>query len=403
MDGSFYLVQIVVAAEALGAVGGAETYALTVAEHLQRLGHQVWLSGLELGAAAVLASEAGLRVVGPAETTPGRPDAVLSQDAVAALAVAESYPGVPQAFVAHSDVYDKFLPPQVPGVVSAVVAMYDRVERRVRALAVPTEVVRLTQPVDIDRFRPLRSLPERPATALALGHYLQGQRFDLLRSACETAGIELRHIGIHGTAADRPVECLLNDADIVFGKARVIHEAMACGRATYVFDHNGGDGWVTSERYEALVADNFGGQTGAAAIDEQRLAADLAAYDPGMGVTNRDLIVRNHAATKHAAAIVELLRRIAPGPHDPATPLDELARAIRVMHRADAWSALGHRELGLLAERARHHEAMLLIAGEHAGALQRRAEVAEEYARSLEEHRVELERRLAAIEQQGTQ
>ena len=44
-----------------------------------------------------------------------------------------------------------------------------RSERRVRALAVPTEVLRLTQPIDTDRFRPLRPLPERPTMPTSRG------------------------------------------------------------------------------------------------------------------------------------------------------------------------------------------------------------------------------------------
>ena len=75
----------------------------------------------------------------------------------------------------------------------------------------------------------------------------------------------------------------MGDADIVIGKARVIVEAMASGRAAYVYDHNGGDGWVTPERYELLEADNFGGQAEPVAADRARLRADLRAVPAGHG------------------------------------------------------------------------------------------------------------------------
>ena len=39
------------------------------------------------------------------------------------------------------------------------------------------------------------------------------------------------------------------DADIVVGYGRSVLEAMAMGRAAYVWDHAGGDGWVTPETY----------------------------------------------------------------------------------------------------------------------------------------------------------
>ena len=119
-------------------------------------------------------------------------------------------------------------------------------------------------------------------------------------------------------------------ADIVFGKARVIVEAMAAGRAAYVFDHNGGDGWVTPERYELLEADNFGGQAEAVATDLRRLRTDLAAYNPEMGPANRDLAVANHSASRHAHDLVSLFARLAPSAERIDAPLRELSRLTRL-------------------------------------------------------------------------
>lgn len=243
--------QVVAAAHSLAGMGGSETYLVTVADHLQRLGHDLWLFTPEPGRSSDVARRLGLRVAVEEGELPPDPDVLLVQDGVVACDLAARYSGTPQAFVAHSDVFDLQLPPQLPDLVAAIVVLYDRVERRIRALAEPAaDIVRLSQPVDVERFKPARPLPARPLVAMALGNYVHGQRLDLLRRACERAGVELRHVGWHGEG-ERPAEHALNDADVVFGKARVIVEAMACGRAAYVFDHNGGDGWVTPESLRA--------------------------------------------------------------------------------------------------------------------------------------------------------
>ena len=265
---------------------------------------------------------------------------------------------MPQAFVAHSDTFDVQLPPQLPGLVAAVIVLYDRVESRIRALAEPIEdVVRLTQPIDVERFKPTQPLHERPQVAMALGNYVHGERLELLRRACARAGIELRHVGQFGEG-ERPADQVLGDADIVFGKARVILEAMACGRAAYVFDHNGGDGWVTAATYPELAPDNFGGQSASATIDEDRIVADLALYDRGMGVVNRDLVVANHAAGKHAAAVAEVLERVARTPRAAPVdaPLRELSRMIRLYHRADSQAFALRAECERLGARTMHAE-----------------------------------------------
>ena len=49
--------RIVLATEALTAVGGTETYVVTVAEHLMRLGHDVRVYAPHLGEMAELARE----------------------------------------------------------------------------------------------------------------------------------------------------------------------------------------------------------------------------------------------------------------------------------------------------------------------------------------------------------
>lgn len=345
--------RIVLAAHALVGLGGSETYAVTVADHLQRLGHEVWLHSPELGPAADAARRLGVRVC-DRDGLPQAPDVLVVQDGVVACELASRFPLTPQVFVAHSDIFDLQLPPQLPGLVAVVVALYDRVERRIRALALPCEIVRLRQPVDVERFKPDRPLRAEPRVAMAVGNYVHGQRLDMLARACAHNGIELRHVGMHSEAGAVPLERVYDEADIVFGKARVIVEAMACGRAAYVFDHNGGDGWVTAQSYERLASDNFGGQGDGDPIDEDRLSADLRAYDAGMGMVNRDVVVARHAASKHAAALVQVLARVVPRPAPVEAPLDELARMIRMYHRADSQAFALHAGNSRLA--ARLHE-----------------------------------------------
>jgi hypothetical protein len=218
-----------------------------------------------------------------------------------------------------------------------------------------------------------------PRVAMTIGNYVHGQRLTLLRRACDRAGITLRHIGAHGEG-EQPADEILNDADIVFGKARVIVEALATGRAAYVFDHNGGDGWVTAASYARLADDNFGGQSLADVIDEDGLVRDLALYDPQMGLVNLDLAVVHHAAAKHAAALVEVLERVAAAPRvpPPDAPLREMARLVRLYHRADAQSFALRPALEQLAIRTSAAEARAAELRGQLDELQRHAQQAAE-------------------------
>ncbi len=315
--------------------GGTEHYTLTAAEHLQRLGHEVTIFVEETGEMADLARGRGLRLAGSEDELPDHADVAYVQESVTAYRLAARYPKTPLVFAVHAVDYPISVPPQLPELVSALVTMHDRATRRAEAFATKAEIVRLRQPVDVDRFMPRRGLREQPQRVLALGNYLRDDRLRVIEAACADARLEAVHVGTH--RGNHVVEAgrLLNEADVVVGKARVIVEAMACGRAAYVYDVFGSDGWVTNDTYARLEADNFSGQTGTPPVDVARLRSDLELYRSDMGAANRELAVVHHGAGKHAAQLVELFERVAPRPRPRTTPLREMARLVRVQWEAE--------------------------------------------------------------------
>ncbi len=324
------------AIEAFTHVGGTETYVLTVAEQLQRLGHQVRIHAQRLGDMAMLAHDRGVDVVGDPDALGSAPDVVLAQDAAMAYDLADRYPGVPQVFVNHSAMFDPQLPPLVPGVVDAVVVMSERFQARLKALDADLRIVRLRQPIDTERLVPRRAPAGTPRRALLLGNYLVGEARRLLVDTWSEMGLEVVQVGMVTRPTLQP-EDEIAAADIVVGKSRAVLEAMCAGRPAYVYDAFGGDGWVTAATYAAIEADALAGQAFPAVIDADRLRADLAAYDPAMGQVNRSLILKHHQARTHAQELVRLFIEVAPRTSTgrPLTEAGELARQLRMRWRAE--------------------------------------------------------------------
>lgn len=326
-------VRLVLGTNHLG-LGGSESYLITVAEQLDRLGHGVHLYTPEPGAGAGVALERGIAVVGEADL-PAECDATLVQDAAVSYQLADRFPAARQLFVAHSETFDLQAPPQLDDAVDAVVALNDRVADRLRSYAIETEVVRMRQPIDTERFTTRSPLPEVAKRALLLSNNPSGDRLGMLESACEQAGLELLLLGgLSGQAADpRPA---LADADIVIGYGRSILEGMACGRAAYVYDWNGGDGWVTERSYPAIEADGVAGRSGRSTLDARALTGDLRRYEASMGPVNHDLVIGHHRANVHAQRLVEIFQRLTGSPTRPRprAPLQEMARLVRLEWRA---------------------------------------------------------------------
>jgi hypothetical protein len=212
-----------------------------------------------------------------------------------------------------------------------VVVFDERGIEQARAAALPQELDRLRRPVDLERLAERGSLPERPRRARLSLEGLSDYRRGLLQRACADAGIETD-----------------GEPDLVIGRGRVVLEAMASGLPVYVYGDEGGDGWLTPERYDLLEADGFSGRAEPTATTFDRLRADLDAYDPAMGPANREL-ARAHDARQHARDLVAALDAIHPRRHPVDAPLRELARLVRVE------AASGRRSEAALADAAAAH------------------------------------------------
>ncbi len=348
--------RIVVSYQQLVGFGGTESYLLTVAEGLERLGHEVVVHALELGPSAERARERGIRIESREAHLPAQCDAVLSQDAVTAYALSGRYPDARRVFVAHSLSFALQSPPQTESACQAVVVMNERLRRRTEELGQQLPVVRLRQPIDLQRFcfQTLVLEQRRRPRVLLLSNYTKGTRARMVEQACTAADLEVRRVGATMTPTAAPEHEIAN-AEIVLSLGRGALEAMACGRAAYVFGDAGGDGWVTPETYTALEADGFSGRALGEAIGVQRLAADLVEWREELGELGRDLACAHHAADDHCLALVELIESLGterpPGPAIAA----ELARLVRL-----EWSASVDARLAVAqTDAARSHAAGL--------------------------------------------
>lgn len=364
-------------------LGGSETYSVTVAEQLERLGHTAALYAAEASPEGrELAASRGVRLVvgdlGSLEDV----DAVLAQDAASAYMVASRRSGLPQAFTIHGFAAFEH-PPSRLEPAPKVIVLNDRTARHVAAVASRPEVVRLRQPIDIERFRPRGAAGPRARRVLVLSNKLDAAHREMLETVCEELGLELVRLGSSGTPTVAP-EAALAGTDIVVGYGRSVLEGMAMGRAAYVWDFAGGDGWVTLESYPALEADGFSGAATEAIIDADRLRADFAEYRPELAALGFDLVRKHHSATDHAEAIVDLLGGAGP----PASKgADDTLEAFGLLVRAESRAAI--RVAGLEFENRQLWEEF--------EALRKRADAAEESAAAERARADAAEERLASM------
>jgi hypothetical protein len=364
--------RIVLSFESFAGFGGTETYNLTVANALVRLGHDVAIYSPNRGAMAELAREQGVPVVG-LDQLPSACDLLVCSDAATCHELTGRYRDAPTVFVAHSADVLINAPPQLADRCQAVVVLNDRVRRAVTAMAWHAPITRLSQPIDLRRFSGLGACRNAPERALVTSNYLTGPRAVLVEGACRAAGLEVMWIGNQIRPTAYP-EFEIARADIVIGLGRSVLEGMAAGRAAYVFGVIGGDGWVTSANYAAMEADGFAGSADRELVLEAgEIERSLREWRAEMGEVNRDLVSAHHSARDHTLALLELATELGARPQREVSPADELARLVRL-----EWRSQG-RLVAREAESARLRSAL-------AASEQEAAAMRDELAHSREEH-----------------
>lgn len=389
--------RVVLGLQSFASLGGTQTYTLTVAEQLERLGHEAWIYTLEAGEMSELARSRGVRILSAARELPRACDAVVSQDAATAHELAARYPGSRRAFVAHSTEFVGQAPPQLAGAPDLVVALNDRIAAHCTALASRPELARLRQPVDLSRFGRLGRRRPRARRALVFGNHQGGAQYATITRCCAELGLEVELLGRHGRATSTP-EADLAAGDLVIGLGRCIVEAMAARRAAYVLGVVGGDGWVTPESYRDLEADGFSGRATERVVNSDRLREELAAWSPEMGDHNRDLAYANHDATAHAVRLVAALETGAPRATPAEDAAGELARMARVQSQLESRAIVFAAEARKASRLADEREAELqkAVAQLEAFKATRRYRLAAAMARPLDALRT-VSRRLVAL------
>jgi hypothetical protein len=223
--------------------------------------------------------------------------------------------------------------------------------------------------VDTGRLTPRGPLPERPRRAELHLAGLSDYRRGVLQRACADARVE--------TGPEEP--------DFVVGRGLAVLEAMASGLPAYVYGDDGGDGWVTGERYALLEADGFSGRAEPNASDFEGLRRDLDAYDAAMGPANRELALA-HDARRHAQQLIGVFDEVKPRSEPVDAPLRELARLVRI-------EAASARRAEAAASEAEAARARL-------GELERELDEAREHHTTLADRAAELEQALELAQQQ---
>lgn len=269
-------------------LAGTETYVRELALELKERGHLPMVYSPRINENTKnLFSE--IIVVDDLKQLPYKPDIIHGHHREPVSIASAYFNDVPVIFVSHSaadflSVYEMpEISPRILRYVAVDLLVEDALLNIVKTPAKMTKVI--YNFVDTDRFQPRSPLPLKPKRALVFSNYtfqdlLKRERLQIIRNACEKAGLSLDLMGMGTENYTSHSESVLVKYDVVFAKAKSALEALSVGNAVILCDCLFGVGeMVTSQNFDKFRSYNFGKHLLTRPFEEETLLQEINKFD----------------------------------------------------------------------------------------------------------------------------
>jgi len=319
-------------------LAGSETYMLTLATELRRLGHEVTAYSPLLGLIATKLEAIGVRCINELEgdnPTQARPFSPILQESEGQFDVAicahyeitrtirKKFANIPIIAICHGILHSHpetgEIFPEHP-VTDMKVDQYISVSEEIQSMLknkYGIESIVMRNLFDLEKFAPSGALPEKPKSILINSNYwgVDDEINQIIKDVAKHYGARLMAVGANFVPASEVHE-ILKEADIVFGMGRSVMEGFCAGKIAVVHGRWGTGGVITPESYETLKKTNFSGRSIEEGIINNLLPAEEiikqidAAWKPEIVSANIELAKQNHDVKVIAAQFLDIANKL---------------------------------------------------------------------------------------------
>ena len=265
----------------LNTQSGTETYVYELAIELQKRGHNVEVFTLFKGDLAKSLIEKGIFVSSKLKKLKNKPDCIHGHHNIVTLKAANFFKETPIIFFIHDRISSLDIPPKHPNILQYLAVDYNCKERYFIENGFAADDIEVIYNwANLSRFKQRKTISVVPRKALAFSNYMSKSNvFPFIKEACLSQNIEIDLIGSGNGNATTTPENILEQYDIVFGKAKAAIEAMATGAAMIICDFRGLAEMVSPENMVHYKKYNFGMKLMTNKIQTDLIIQEIKKYD----------------------------------------------------------------------------------------------------------------------------
>lgn len=271
---------------------GTETYVYELAIELYNRGHHVEIFTILKGDLAQDLIEKGINVCTDLKKIKKTPDCIHAHHNLLALKAVRFFKSTPIIYFIHDRMTVLDYPLKHENILQYVAVDENCKERYcIENGFESTDIKLIYNWVNLSRFKQRKTFSPIPKKALAFSNYMsQSHIFPSIKAACLSQGIEIDLIGSGNGNSTTTPEKILEQYDIVFGKAKAAIESMATGAAVIVCDFRGLAEMVTPENMSHYKKFNFGMKLMNNEIRTDLIVREIKKYDPENALIVSDFI-----------------------------------------------------------------------------------------------------------------
>lgn len=292
---------------------GSEIYTFTLADYLRRYGHDVIVYSKFVDMLKPAFEKIGVNIVTDLEEIKNNHfDIAHIHHNTSAFEVRHYFPELPMVFLSHGVIPFLEQPPEIDLNISKFLAVSEEVQENLfTKIKDETKLIISRNIIDDSKFKIQKAINKFAKRALVLSNKIDNETESIIRKACNQLKIECKFVGMRFIEISQDeLPSYINRADIVFTLGRGVIETMLCGRIPFVYDYQGGDGFVTPENYQELMRKNFSGRTYNKKFTTKELVDELCKYNADNAKFLHELTVKYYSANMIVTSLVNIYRDV---------------------------------------------------------------------------------------------